>query len=311
MRILAIRYSGLGDIIMLLQTLEKVKIKYNASSITLLTDLSNKDIAPLTNGLINDIIPINRKCFKEKKVLASLKEIYYLFKNIRKKFDMCIDFQNFGETATISYLVNAKIKIGAPKNQKYNYGYTDIIKKDDFKHRSQLFSRIAKVNDTLDFSKLYLNQEAKEYQEYTKNKLEITKKTVGLNIGSTNENRRWNEKNFNTLANILKDNYNVVLFLGPLEIKYRNAFDKERLLIVEDVNLIKLCGAISVCNYFITNDTGPAHLAAALKIPVLTLFSTGEDSNVGVLTNKKEFIKNLDINKITVKEVIERLNNLI
>jgi heptosyltransferase I len=311
MKILAIRYSGLGDIVMLLQTLEKVKVKYNVSSITLLTDSCNADIIPLTNGLINDIIPINRKCFKQRKIFASLKEIYYLFKNIRKKFDICIDFQNFGETATISYLVNAKIKLGAPKHKKYNYGYTDSLKRDDYNHRSQLFSRIARVNDNLDFSKLYLNQEAQEYQNFLKNKIDNNKKIIGLNIGSTQENRRWSEKNFNTLANILKNDYNVILFLGPSEIKYKNAFDKDKLFIVENVNLIKLCGAISICDCFITNDTGPAHLAAALNVFTLTLFSTGDDFNVGALTNKKEFIKNTDINSITIKEVQDKLSNLI
>ncbi|WP_368030667.1 glycosyltransferase family 9 protein [Arcobacter sp. s6] len=115
MKILIIRYSGLGDIVMLLQTLEKVKIKYNTSNITLLTDSANKDIIHLTNGLINNIIPLNRKCFKEKRIIASLKEVYYLFKNIRKRFDMCINFQNFGETAALSYFVNAKIKLGAQR----------------------------------------------------------------------------------------------------------------------------------------------------------------------------------------------------
>lgn len=296
---------------MLLQTLEKVKIKYNTSNITLLTDSANKDIIHLTNGLINNIIPLNRKCFKEKRIIASLKEVYYLFKNIRKRFDMCIDFQNFGETATLSYFVNAKIKLGAPKNRKYNYGYTDIIKKDDFNHRSQLFSRISRVDDSLDFSKLYLNQEANEYKKFIKDKLKINKKTIGLNIGSTQENRRWNEKNFNILANILKNNYNVILFLGPSEIKYKNAFDKNGLIIVENINLIKLCGAISICDYFITNDTGPAHIAAALDVSIITLFSTGNDFNVGALTNKKQFLRNIDINKISINDVLEKLNNLI
>lgn len=312
MKLLVLRYSGLGDIVMLLQTLKKVKEKYNITHITLLTDTSNSSIITLTDGLINEIIPINRKYFKQKKILASLNELFKVFVGIRKKYDMCIDFQCFGETATISYLVNAKKKLGAPNKDKYNYGYTDIIKRDDYNHRSQLFSRIAQVNDNLDFSKLILNNEAIEYKSKTQKRLSSNKKNIGLNIGSTQENRRWSEKNFSTLANILKNDYNIILFLGPSEIKYKDAFEKDKLFIVENVNLIKLCGAIECCDYFITNDTGPAHIAAALdNVSVLTLFSTGNDKNVGVLTNKKNFIKNEKINDVSIEEVRKKLIHLI
>jgi len=305
-KILIIRYSGLGDIVMLLQTLEKIKKKYKNSTITLLTDTSNKDIIPLTNNLINDIIPINRKVFKDRKIWKSLKEIFKIFIAIRKEFDMCIDFQCFGETATISYLANAKIKLGAPKKDKYNYGYTNFIKRDDYNHRSQLFSRIAQVDDSLDFSKLVLNEEASKYSEVTRSKLNTSKKTIGLNIGSTQENRRWNDENFSKLANVLKNDYNVVVFLGPSEQKYKNSFDNS-LTFIERVNLIELCGAIDTCDYFISNDTGPVHIAAALNIPTLTLFSTGDDYNVGALINEKQFLENLEINNIKLINVINQL----
>ncbi len=65
--ILVIRYSGLGDVVMLLQTLKKLKEKYNNPTITLLTDHTNSAILENTCGVIDNIIPINRKVFKEKR----------------------------------------------------------------------------------------------------------------------------------------------------------------------------------------------------------------------------------------------------
>ena len=310
MKILAIRYSGLADIIMLLSTLEKIKNKYENAHITLLTDSSNVKLKELSCGLIDEVITVNRGYFKRKEIFNSLSELVKVIFKIRSKFDMCIDFQSFGETATISYLANAKIKLGAPKKEKYNYGYTQIIQRDESGHRSQLFSRIATVNDNLNFSKLCLNNEAAEYKQTTLKRLNKDKKTIGLNIGSTQENRRWSENNFSQLSNILKENYNVLIFLGPSEIQYKDAFDKESLFI-ENVNLIELTGAISVCDIFITNDTGPAHMAAALNVSTLTLFSTGSDNNVGSLIDKKEFIKNLNINEISINQVEEKLNLLL
>ena len=310
MRILAIRYSGLGDVVMLLQTLEKLKNKYENCHITLLTDKSNISLKDISCGMIDEVISLDRSVFRKRKYFLSLVEIVKLFPKIRKQFDMTIDFQNFGETATLTYFTNAKIKLGSPKKDKYNYGYTEIIKRSDHNHRSQLFSRIAKVNDNLDYSKLNLNNEAINYKEQLKNQIDKNKKTIGLNIGSTQDSRRWNENNFSKLNDILKANYNILIFIGPCEKAYKYAF-KEDSFFIEDINLIKLSGAISICDCFISNDTGPVHIAAALQISTLTLFSTGNDFNVGALSNKKQSIKNVNINKITVNEVIEKLNNLI
>ena len=310
MRILAIRYSGLGDVVMLLQTLEKLKNKYENCHITLLTDKSNISLKDISCGMIDEVISLDRSVFRKRKYFLSLVEIVKLFPKIRKQFDMTIDFQNFGETATLTYFTNAKIKLGSPKKDKYNYGYTEIIKRSDHNHRSQLFSRIAKVNDNLDYSKLCLNNEAINFKEQLKNQIDKNKKTIGLNIGSTQDSRRWNENNFSKLNDILKTEYNVLIFIGPCEKAYKYAF-KEDSFFIEDINLIKLSGAISICDCFISNDTGPVHIAAALQISTLTLFSTGNDFNVGALSNKKQSIKNVNINKITVNEVIEKLNNLI
>lgn len=310
MKILVIRYSGLGDVIMLLQTLEKLKIKYHNSHITLLTDKSNSLIKNLSCKIIDDVIPFDRNIFRKKQYFTALKECFKLFIQIRKNYDLVIDFQCFGETATISYLSNAKEKFGAIKKEKYKYGYTSYIKKEDYNHRSQLFSRIAQVNDSLNFSKLCLNTEANHYKLLIKQKLDTSKKTIGINIGATQENRRWKEKNFAVLQKILGKKYNILIFIGSLEKKYKYAFQEDSLFI-EDVNLVALAGAISLCELIITNDTGPAHMAAALNIPTLTLFSTGEDWNVGVLSNKKEFIKNTNIDDITVDEVLAKFSILI
>ena len=310
MRILAIRYSGLGDVVMLLQTLEKLKNKYENCHITLLTDKSNITLKDISCGVIDEIISFDRSVFKKRKYFLSLVEIVKLFPKIRKQFDMTIDFQNFGETATLTYFTNAKIKLGSPKKDKYNYGYTEIIKRSDHNHRSQLFSRIAKVDDSLDYSKLCLNNEAIKFKEEIKKQLDKSKKTIGLNIGSTQDSRRWNEDNFSKLNDILKADYNILIFIGPYEKAYKYAF-KEDSFFIEDINLIKLSGAISLCDVLITNDTGPAHLAAALDVPTLTLFSTGEDYNVGALIDKKEFIKNIDINEITVEKILKKLPLLI
>jgi len=201
-KILVIRFSGLGDIIMLLQALKKLKSKYRNSHITLLTDCNHKDIKEISCGIIDEVFCVDRKLFKKNKIIF-LKEIFKTIKFLRtNKFDKVFDLQNFGETALISYLSKAKEKIGAPKKSKYFYGYTIIKKRDEKGHRSQFFSRILDVDDSLNYSEICLPKETIEFKK--KIKLEPTKKTIGINIGSTQESRRWSEKNFLQLSKKLK-----------------------------------------------------------------------------------------------------------
>lgn len=70
MRILAIRYSGLGDVVMLLQTLEKLKNKYENCHITLLTDKSNISLKDISCGVIDEIISFDRSVFKKENIFC-------------------------------------------------------------------------------------------------------------------------------------------------------------------------------------------------------------------------------------------------
>ncbi len=110
MKIFAIRYSGLGDVVMLLQTLKKLKNKYKDCHITLLTDKSNSSIMEISCGVIDEIIPFDRTVFKKKQYIKILIESLKLLTKIRKKYDLTIDFQSFGETdpATLIHTWNLK-----------------------------------------------------------------------------------------------------------------------------------------------------------------------------------------------------------
>lgn len=311
MEILAIRFSGMGDIVMLLQTFQKLKKKYANARITLLCDSANQDIAKNSGGLIDDVVTLNRGVFKAKKFWAILKEITHLFALRKKQFDLIIDFQNFGETALITHFCKAKEKRGAPKKKNKEYAYTTIVPRDESGHRSQFFSRIAGVDDSLDFSKMLLCETAKAYRTFLMTKLDQSKKTIGLNIGSTQESRRWSEKNFAKFGEYYKKDFNVVVFAGEREKQYLDAFSND-VIRVSDVSVDELCGAIGACDYFVSNDTGPMHVAAALGIPTLTFFSTGLDANTGALSAQKVFLCNFDnINALSVQDAVKEFELLL
>jgi len=86
----------------------------------------------------------------------------------------------------------------------------------------------------------------------------------------------------------------------------------KNLTIIKDVNLIKLAGAISICDIFITNDTGPAHMAAHLDAKGLTLF--GKHTTAFKVSIERENFKAIqvsDLNKLSANKVFEKIEEKI
>ncbi len=310
MKILAIRYSGLGDLVMLLPALQRLRSRYADCHVTLLTDRSNRDFPELSDGLVDAVVTLDRRRLKCGLWAAGGELISFIRRLRSTSYDLVVDFHNFGETATISYLAKAPVKRGAPKKPKYHYGYTERVERVETDHRSQFFCRIAGVDGALGQPKLSHDEPAGvQYAELLKRQLSKELPILGLNLGSTQESRRWHHENFAQLARQLEDRYQIVVFVGPGEHAYAEVFN-ESCHVVKGVTIPQLCGAISQCDFFISNDTGPVHLAGALDVPTLTLFSTGEDWQVGALARQKRWIRQAVINDISVDTVILELESL-
>jgi ADP-heptose:LPS heptosyltransferase len=105
---------------------------------------------------------------------------------------------------------------------------------------------------------------------------------IGLNPGSFRPYGRWPAQNWAKLADSLIAAYSRPLIFISIK--------KERLLlktitglmehkefaVVEDLALNRLAAVLARLGLFITNDSGPMHMAAALDIPVIALFGPGD-----------------------------------
>ncbi|HIP55224.1 MAG TPA: glycosyltransferase family 9 protein, partial [Sulfurimonas autotrophica] len=130
--------------------------------------------------------------------------------------------------------------------------------------------------------------------------------------------------------------YDIIIFGGPNEVAMAKEIEENlQALHVNNytnlagkTNVEELCANIGGCSLFVTNDSGPMHVAAAYRVPTVAIFGPTKYKETSQWKNKKSIIvrheldcspcmkrecplKHHDCMKsITASEVIEAVKNL-
>jgi ADP-heptose:LPS heptosyltransferase len=113
---------------------------------------------------------------------------------------------------------------------------------------------------------------------------------IGINPGGDREDRRWRPERFAVVAAKLIESYKarIVLLGGPTEreiaadIAGRIKYDVSDLS--GKIKIEELPYVISRLDLLITNDSGPMHIAAATKTPLVALFGPEDPTLFGPYT---------------------------
>jgi heptosyltransferase-2 len=127
----------------------------------------------------------------------------------------------------------------------------------------------------------------------------FSKETLGINAGATyGSAKRWYPERFAKVIENLSSRYETILFGGKGEIDINR--DIENILKERRVsNFTNLAGKTSIqelaeniggLSLFITNDSGPMHIAGAYKIPTITIFGSTNHTETDQWKNEKSFI---------------------
>ena len=132
-----------------------------------------------------------------------------------------------------------------------------------------------------------------------------SKPLLGINAGATyGSAKRWYPQEFAKVAISLSNTYDIILFGGDLEVDIID--DIEDILIENQItNYQNLAGKtsvdeliekISTLSLFITNDSGPMHIAGAFSIPTISIFGPTKYKETNQWQNPNETIirKELD-----------------
>jgi heptosyltransferase-2 len=107
------------------------------------------------------------------------------------------------------------------------------------------------------------------------------KPTLGINAGATyGSAKRWYPERFAEVAASFAEQFEIIIFGGPAEVEMAKEIEshlrswhvENYINIAGKTNIEELCSNIGGCSLFITNDSGPMHVATAYEVPTVAIF---------------------------------------
>ncbi len=287
-RILVIKISAIGDAILAIPSFKAIKSKFPYSKVVCLVGMEAKDVfgrCPYIDELIVYDIKNKEKGWRG---------VYRLAKKLmRRRFDIVIDLQNNKKSHILSYatfsarrygydngkfsfLLNHKIKDTPPGANRYGAGVQPSAAPVEHQFRVLKMLDIDYNNEALE---LWPSSEDNEFAEAFLDKTGSEKKLIGVNIGSSPrwQSKRWPYKRFSQLCGqLIAKGYRVLLTGNAYDAatakKILKDMKAEPLCSVGRTSLMQLASLIKKCDCYVTGDSAPMHVAAAVGVPFVAFF---------------------------------------
>ncbi|RDU62633.1 lipopolysaccharide heptosyltransferase II [Helicobacter sp. MIT 14-3879] len=212
------------------------------------------------------------------------------------KHDIAISFSNTFFSALLMYLTKTGIRIGYAKNLRGIF----LTKKVKFiKNIHQVLSYLNLVNELIDDNLIEKNINPSKSLKLISMDIkgfnkDYSKRYIGINPGASyGSAKRWEEKYFlEIIMNFLSSKDYVVFLFGNDDLLNTESINNKNFInLTNKTSITKLCDYISMMDLFITNDSGPMHIAASLNIPIIAMFGP-TDSNETSPWNAKAILLN-------------------
>lgn len=286
-KILMIRLDHLGDVVMSLPAAARVRRAFPASQIDfLIPEIFEKLLTPFAAVHNLRLIAFHQNWFsRNPNPLEKRRESAAILHRLQKeKYDLGIDFR--GDLRNILLLYRAGIRFRA------GYGatgggflLTHCPPYDRHAHPSVLSARLLEaLGISGPLEPVPLVQGLKNNSPRHEMKLGVSRLVI-IHPGAAHAAKRWPAENFDALIlRIRKEKLAHVMIVGDEKEKKEIPLPGAEALagdgILDRRGLIplhELAGEFSPAHLFVGNDSGPAHIAAAQGLPVISIFSDLND----------------------------------
>ncbi len=305
MEILVLHPGALGDVILSLPALALLREKYPAARITIAVNTDY--LMPVAHGYAEKVISLSTLPLH---ILYSDSDLPVSDLRFWNSFDYIVSWTGSGAPGFAEKMKaicpGARVESWRPAPQEP-------------RHVSQLFidslgTEIASRKKA-DYAPIFLSPEsnARGLQWLSRQGWRREVSLVALHPGAGSESKRWPLNRFISLARHLIHSHErrVLIIEGPAEegLADRMVQDlpKDKLILARFISLDILASVIAKADAFVGNDSGIAHLAAALGVPSVVLFGPTQPRHWAPLGPHVKILQDASLQNIAVERVIHAL----
>ncbi len=296
--------NWVGDAVMTVPALRELRQLFPDAHLTLAT-------RSWAQELFADADFIDDLLVNDRRGLGTVRAQVHEWKNC--KFDLAVLFQNAFEAALIPALARVPIRIGYATERRGFLLSHPLVLPDwrSSKHEVFYYLNIVAALDRLikggerspdDYEpqpniKISEGRRAGAVNFLVRHGVDGERKLIALCPGSINSRaKRWPAESFAALADLLIDRHAQVLLIGSPEeldvsLEVARSMRHEPLILTGKTNLSQAIEVLDTVDLLITNDTGPAHIAAALGRPTLVIFGPTNPLTTRPFSSNSEIVQ--------------------
>jgi lipopolysaccharide heptosyltransferase II len=277
-KILIVNVNWIGDVIFSTPFIRAVRQNYPNSCIACLLHPRCVDVLR-DNPRIDEIIiydeeGVHKSLIGKLKLIASLR---------KKRFDIAFILHRSFTKALITFLAGARERIGYPTKRRGMF-LTKIAEiSDEEIHKVEYFLDLARAHgmDVRDLSYEFFirDSDRKKIRELL-NENGVGDKDIVIVLcpGGNWDPKRWKSDNFAKLADMLIEKFGAKIIISGakkdmvLAENIKKAMKNSPVVSCGKTDLKELGALLERANLVVANDSGPMHLAVAMKTKVIALF---------------------------------------
>lgn len=281
-KLLIIKPSSLGDIIHSLPFLAAIKGHFPNTEIHWLVARGLHCLLE-NHPLISKLWVINKDAWKRLAYLPqTLREVRDLYGGLgRERYDACVDLSGLFRSGLLTFASKAPIKIGfAESDEGSPLFYTHKVKGDMERHAIDRYLQIAQAMGCPVENIRYPMADFDHDPPICRT---LPKEYAVIAPSAGKEANRWPAQRFGELAASLPLPSVVICGQGDAAIgaEVVAAAKGRAISLAGRTSLLELLAVIRRARFFISNDTGPMHIAAAFQVPVFALFGPANPQRTG------------------------------
>ena len=292
MNILIVKLSAIGDVIHTLPALNAIRKAYPEARITWLVEEAAHDLIKDHPALDRVLVSKRKRWLRKIRstlFLTSMKEVYGFIKELRDTYyDMILDFQSLLKSGILIALAKGKRKIGFGKgleHMEYSYLFlNERIPAVSMEHHAltrglMMLNALGIPTSEVEYKLPVSDHDRQQVDDLLQQHgLKNHERLVVINPVAKWESKLWSNHKFAQLADRIIAQYDAgIVFTGSFEDRptihrIKEGMSAPAVNLAGETTLNMLAALYAKADMVVSTDTGPMHLAVAVRTPVVALF---------------------------------------